>query len=144
MAAVDITMDDELYIHPSDTLGSPLISFYLLGTENYALWSRAVRSALVMKNKIGFITGACTKESVGVSKEQRWIRCDEIVKNWIMNSVTKDLVSGVIYSNSAIAVWKDLQERFDQIDGTRIFHLHRELCTAKQGTLSISDYYTKM
>lgn len=121
---VAVTMDDKLYIHPLDTLESPLISFLLLETENYALWSRAVRSALVVKNKIDFIAGACTKESIGESNELRWIRCDEIVKSWIMKSLSKDLVSGVIYSNSAVAVWKNMQERFDQIDDTHLSTPH--------------------
>lgn len=57
-----------------------------------------------MKNKIGFITGTCTKESVGSLNELRCERCNPIIKNWIMNSVSKELVSGVIYATSAFAV----------------------------------------
>lgn len=44
-----------LYIHPSDTQGSVLISIQLQGSENYSIWSRSLKIVLHGKNKLGFI-----------------------------------------------------------------------------------------
>lgn len=58
-----------------------------------------------------------------------------------MNFVAPDLVSGILYIPTGYQIWKDLRERFDTIDGTRVFHLHCEIYTIQQCTSSISlDY----
>ncbi|XP_059306480.1 uncharacterized protein LOC132057912 [Lycium ferocissimum] len=41
-----------LYLQSSDTPGVALHSIQLIGPENYALWSRSMRSALLVKNKL--------------------------------------------------------------------------------------------
>ena len=61
-----------------------------------------------------------------------------------MNSITKELLNGIVYASSAHLVWKDLQERFDKVNGSRIFQLHREIVTLVQGTYSISTYFSKL
>ncbi|KAJ0099873.1 hypothetical protein Patl1_21231 [Pistacia atlantica] len=61
-----------------------------------------------------------------------------------MNSVTKELLNGIVYATSAHLVWRDLQERFDKINGSRIFQIHREIVTLVQGTHSISTYFSKL
>lgn len=53
-----------LFLSPTDISGVNLISFQLIGTENYALWSRSVRLSLLDRNKIGLIDGSCKKEDV--------------------------------------------------------------------------------
>ncbi|XP_055803621.1 uncharacterized protein LOC129872729 [Solanum dulcamara] len=37
-----------------------------------------------------------------------------------------------------------LQERFDRVDGSRTYSLHKEIATLQQGTTSVSAYYTKL
>ena len=51
-----------LFIHPSDTQGSVLISIQLVGSENYSLWSKSLKLVLLGKNKLGFLLGTCKKE----------------------------------------------------------------------------------
>ncbi|KAK4724210.1 hypothetical protein R3W88_026989 [Solanum pinnatisectum] len=47
-----------LYLHPSDAPGSYSIEIQLKGMENYMLWSRAMKLALLGRNKLGFIDGS--------------------------------------------------------------------------------------
>lgn len=61
-----------------------------------------------------------------------------------MNAVSKELVNGIVYANSAHAVWMDLQERFDKVNGLRINNLHREIATISQGTSDISAYHSRL
>lgn len=65
MAMVNqVCVDDDLYLHPTDTTGSLLILFQFIGAENYQLWSYAVREGLLVKNKQCFIDGSCPRHSV--------------------------------------------------------------------------------
>ncbi|XP_049406059.1 uncharacterized protein LOC125869645 [Solanum stenotomum] len=70
--------------------------------------------------------------------------CDTPVPSWIMNVVSKELLSGIMYASSAHKVWTDLKERLDKVDGSRVFHLHTEINHLTQGTSSISSYFSKM
>ncbi|KAH0694700.1 hypothetical protein KY290_023696 [Solanum tuberosum] len=73
-----------LYLQACDTPGSSLVSIQLTGSKTYFLWSRSM--------KIGLL-----------------------VLSWIMMiSVSRELLSGIVYASSALQVWNDLKERFDK------------------------------
>lgn len=61
-----------------------------------------------------------------------------------MNTVSPNLLSGIVYESNAYLVWEDLKERFDKVNCMRIFQLHREIAMISQGTDSVSDYFTKL
>ncbi|GJU89948.1 ribonuclease H-like domain-containing protein [Tanacetum coccineum] len=50
-----------------DNINSVIIPFKLLCTENYRIWSGAVKLALQARNKYGFVDGTCLKESYATS-----------------------------------------------------------------------------
>ena len=45
-----------LFIHPSNTQGSVLISIQLLGSENYSLWSKSLKLVLLGKKQVRIFT----------------------------------------------------------------------------------------
>ena len=53
-----------LFLDPTDVSGISLISFQLLGTENYMLWSRSIRLALLGRNKFELIDGSVRKRCI--------------------------------------------------------------------------------
>lgn len=57
--------------------------------------------------------------------------------------MTKDLISSVIYLNTAHAVWMDLKNFFSKGNGPRVLELRRMVSTLSQDNLSMSSYYTK-
>ncbi|XP_016554122.2 uncharacterized protein LOC107853658 [Capsicum annuum] len=128
-APIVIDHNHSLYLQPCDSPGSTLVSIKLSGSKNYALWSRYMKIGLLGKFKSGFVDGKCSKDKFPPSLHELWERCNAIVLSWIMNSVSKELLSGVVYACNAQKVWKDLQERFDKVDGSRIFYLHKEIAT---------------
>ena len=103
-----------------------------------------MRIALTGKRKIGFITRACSKSLYRDELDEQWETCNAIVLSWLMNSVSEDLLSGIVYATSAYTVWQDLKERFDKVNRMRIYQLYREINTLSQGTDSVSSYYTKL
>ncbi|GMI84995.1 hypothetical protein HRI_002168800 [Hibiscus trionum] len=133
-----------LFLHPSDTPSSLLVSNQLVGISNYNLWSRSLQIALLAKNKLGFVDDSCSKASFHSALHPQWERCNALVLSWILNTVSADLSAGVVFASSAASVWKDLKEHFEKIDGARVFFLHREIVTHHQGESSISEYYTKL
>jgi hypothetical protein len=61
-----------LYLHTSDSSILTVIGIKLKGTENYTIWSNAMRLSLNAKNKVGFIDGNCVKPTEdGVLTSQR-------------------------------------------------------------------------
>lgn len=131
------------FLHPPD-FNVVLCSFKLIGTKNYQLWSRVVIAQLLVNNKLAFIDGTCTRDSVPLEHQSCWDRYNVVVGTWLINSVSPDFVSGDLYIPITFQIWKDLKERFEIVNGTREFQLHREICTIHQGTLSISTYFTKL
>lgn len=64
---------------------------------------------------------------------EQWEKCNVFVLAWIMNTVSKELLSSIVYATDTAMVWADLKERFDKVDGSRGYQLHREICTISQG-----------
>ncbi|KAL3344416.1 hypothetical protein AABB24_023717 [Solanum stoloniferum] len=133
-----------LYLQSSDTPGSSLVSLQLTGSENYSLWSKSMKIGLLGKGKIGFVNGTSSKDKFPSSLHTLWEKCNAIVLSWIMIYVSRDLLSGIVYASSAQQVWIDLKERFDKVDGSRIFYLHKEIATLSKGISSISTYYSRL
>ncbi|KAH0689625.1 hypothetical protein KY289_016983 [Solanum tuberosum] len=50
-----------LYLSAGDVPGAVHVGIQLVGMENYSLWSRAMRLALLTRNKLGFIDGTIVK-----------------------------------------------------------------------------------
>lgn len=52
-----------LFLHSSDVSGVQIIFFQLIGAENYSLWYRYVKVALLERNILGLVDGTCTNIS---------------------------------------------------------------------------------
>ncbi|XP_052203055.1 uncharacterized protein LOC127808520 [Diospyros lotus] len=100
--------------------------------------------ALSVKNKLGFINGTIVRPSGDITLLNAWIRSKNIVISWILNSVSKEISTSLIYSESAFDIWNDLKDRFQQSNGPRIFQLRREMMNLNQGQLSVSAYFTRL
>ncbi|KAL3366271.1 hypothetical protein AABB24_011098 [Solanum stoloniferum] len=140
LEGIEKNRNHPLYLHPSDTPCSVLTSVQLTGTENYSLWSRSLMINLRAKSKLGFVLGSCRKSDYKPELEEQWEKCNAFVLAWIMNTVSKELLSGIVYASDAAMVWADLNERFNKVDGSRSYHLHRDICTLHQGNLTVSGY----
>ena len=150
MATVDNELPEKLshnhplFLNTIDNSGVLLSSIQLIGADNYSVWIRALKIAIISRNKLGFIDGSCKKEAYGPNLVNLWERCNAIVLSWIMNCVSKELLGGIVYSPNVVSVWKDLAERYDKVDRSRIFQLHKEIATVSQGTSSISTYFSRL
>ena len=79
---------------------------------------------LSVKNKIGFIDGSIPRpDGTDLTLLSSWIRNNNIVITWILNSVSKEISASILFSDSAFEMWSDLRDRFQQSNGPRIFQL---------------------
>ncbi|XP_075091941.1 uncharacterized protein LOC142172074 [Nicotiana tabacum] len=141
---MQIDHNHPLFLQQTDTHGIALIDIKLTGPENYALWSRSMRMALLVKNKLGFIDGTCLKSSYRGELGHKWERCNAVVLSWIGRTVSTELKPSIIYASDARKVWNEFKERFNKSNLTRFYHLWTTIGTLRQGTDSITSYYTKM
>ncbi|XP_076944731.1 uncharacterized protein LOC143615506 [Bidens hawaiensis] len=92
---------DPLYLHPSDSSNLSIVSIKLKGTENYYVWANAMKLALQVKNKLGFVTGKCMKPT----------NDQVLIDQW-------EVLIGQVYSQQAYEVWEELRETYEKIDGS--------------------------
>ena len=67
-----------------------------------------------MKNKLGFINGSIEKPATGTDLLNSWIKCNDMVIFWILNSMSKDIETSLIYAKTALEISQDIKERFQQ------------------------------
>ena len=134
-----------LFLSSSNVAGSMQIGIQLTGMKNYTLWSRAIRFNMLTRNKLGFIYGTITRGAFTVDSEKPdWDRCNTMVISWIVNNVSKELVSGILLCSNVSVVWRDLKEWFDKVNMSRIYHLHKTITTLTQGVSSVAVYFSKL
>ncbi|XP_070036048.1 uncharacterized protein [Nicotiana tomentosiformis] len=103
------------YVHPSDVLGSYLVSVSFDGT-GYGSWRRTILVALSVRNKLDFINGYSVKPHD-----------------------SSPLARHVEYSELAKDIWSELEERYGQTDVAK-----KKLAHISQGSLDIASYFNKI
>ncbi|XP_019251339.1 PREDICTED: uncharacterized protein LOC109230278 [Nicotiana attenuata] len=137
-----IDTGNPLYIHPSDSPGMTLaVLFYGIG---YRSWRRSVLRALSFKNKLGFINAESRRPSPDSPQFRQWERCDDMVTSWILNSLAKEISDSVEYVNDSAELWRELEDRYDQTNGAKLYQIQKEINDLTHGSLDITTYYTRM
>ncbi|KAI5345032.1 hypothetical protein L3X38_012909 [Prunus dulcis] len=133
------------YINNSDHPGLVIVPKPLNG-DNYAMWHRFMTISLNAKNKLGFVDGTLKKPSSESNPDEHavWLRCNDMVFSWIVNTLDPEISYSVIYCTTAHEIWEDLRERFSQSNAPRIFQLQPETSYLTQDQLSVATYYTKL
>ncbi|KAH0679196.1 hypothetical protein KY284_020281 [Solanum tuberosum] len=131
------------FLTPSDSPGMNLININFDGTT-YGNWRRAVLISLSTKNKLGFINGTCKKPEEDAPLFEQWRRCNDMVLAWLLNSLSREIAESVIYSQTAEDLWNELEQRYGQTDGAKMFQLQRELNNISQGTNDVAGYFNRL
>ncbi|KAF5768198.1 putative RNA-directed DNA polymerase [Helianthus annuus] len=139
-----LDIGDPLYLHPSDSSALTIVNIKLKGTENYSVWSSAMKLALEAKNKYGFIHGKCVKSENDPVLASQWDRCNSVVLTWLLNSISEELFLGQVFSKLASEVWTDLKESFYRVDGSIVYHLYKKINSVSQNGTTVAEYYNKL
>ena len=95
---------------------------------------------MIAKNKLGFVIGSYSKPDSDSDLLPLWERCNSMVISWILDSVNDGIGVSIPYYPIAETMWAELNLRFRQSDGTKIFQLQKDLNTLSRGNLSVSSY----
>lgn len=122
---VESNKEDPMSLQNSDHPGMNLITASLTG-NNYMTWSRSIKIALGAKMKVGFIDRRCKPPDETDPKHEQWLCVDCMVRSWILNSISKDIVGAFLYGNSAKELWDELRKRFGECNGPQLYQIQRE------------------
>ncbi|XP_075096291.1 uncharacterized protein LOC142174402 [Nicotiana tabacum] len=100
--------------------------------------------SLSVRNKIAFIDGSCPKPVATSPDYKQWDRYNNMVMSWLTSSLSSDIAESVQYSETTKSIWKQLNNRYGSVNGTKVFELKRELASTYQGSLDIASYFTKL
>lgn len=124
--ATEIPSDDVLYLYTSDTTGISLISDQLTGSDNYRmrsreildvlLVSREILDVLLVKNKLCFIYGTCSHDSVTELIQSRCDLCNDVVTVWLINSVVMILIHGKFVKNQRDRICTYYRKKGHRVD----------------------------
>lgn len=106
-----------LYLSTSDNPIQSLVTKPFDG-NGFQAWKRSVRIALSARNKLGLVDGSVHQPSESDILYGNWERTNNMVISWILNSVEKDIADSLLYCNNAREIWKELENRFEQSNGT--------------------------
>ncbi|XP_049399663.1 uncharacterized protein LOC125863667 [Solanum stenotomum] len=67
-----------------------------------------------------------------------------MVTTWNLNSLSKDIADFVIYSRTVKDLWTDLEQRFGQSNGAKLYHLQKEINGLTQRSTDIVGYFTRI
>lgn len=94
--------------------------------------------ALSKKNKLGFVDGIINKpEGNDFDLFNSWIRNNNIVISWILNSASNEIFASVMFATNAHEIQTNLKDRFQQKNRPCIFQMRRELMNFAQDHNSI-------
>ncbi|KHN28108.1 hypothetical protein glysoja_039628, partial [Glycine soja] len=91
-----------------------------------------------------FIDGTLPKPDKDTPTYAAWTRANNVVILWLYNSVSKDIITNILFANTVKEIWDDLKTWFLRKNGPRIFQLKRQLMSLQQGTDDINTYHTKL
>ncbi|GKA67963.1 hypothetical protein Tco_0767880 [Tanacetum coccineum] len=88
---INLDLGNPLHLQTSDFNSNTIISVKLTGTENYRVWTAAMKLAI------------------------NWERCNSIVLSWLLNSVSEELFLGQIFSDNTSEFLMGLNDVFQPI-----------------------------
>uniref|UniRef100_A0A803Q0S1 Retrotransposon Copia-like N-terminal domain-containing protein n=1 Tax=Cannabis sativa TaxID=3483 RepID=A0A803Q0S1_CANSA len=125
--------------HPGLALVTPVLTY-----RNFQPWTRDFKLSIGARNKSSFLDGTLPKPSLNDPLYSSWIGYNQMVQSWILHSVSPEIKSSIMYRDTATDMWTELNNRFNQGNGPRIFELNENLTFLHQGDDSVSTYFTKL
>ncbi|KAK9725016.1 hypothetical protein RND81_05G115800 [Saponaria officinalis] len=135
--------DDPLYLSASDFPGMQLVNTLFNG-HNYIHWSRGITLALGSKNKQGFLTRKTKMPDEKSAKCSQWMRCDYMIRCWILNSMNAGVKEGFMTAKSTKQLWNEIFERYGQSNGPLLYQLKKELRNITQDNCNVAEYFNKL
>lgn len=100
--------------------------------DNFDEWAQAVRTALRVKKKFGFVDGSVTEPNKSASEYEDWISAKSMVTLWILNTVEPKVRKTLANKEDPVELWKEIKDRFSEGNSPRIQKIKAELAFCRQ------------
>ena len=125
----------------SGSFGGPKLN----GT-NFQKWKKIMTAHLRGMHKMGHVTGVITAPSESdVAAYTKWEDDDGLVMSVIYKAMNDDIVDLVEQCDTAQAIWKTLEDLYN--NESDFIHVHELMCTAsamQQNEQPVAQYFTKL
>lgn len=135
---------DPLYLHHNEQFWMMIVPEKLLGTENFAEWSRDMKIALLAKNKFGIVDGSVPRPNPNSSLFAHWQRCNAVVLGWLLSSLSPEIYKTFTYSTDARQVWDHLQQKYRHVGLMEIAEVQRDIASTTQHGEPIDNYVFRL
>lgn len=125
---------------------------------NYALWQVQILPAVLHAQLEGFLDGTIIlppktipekgADGTDVLKPNpefaRWLALDQQVLAYLVSSLSHEVLSQVAMYNSASELWRALEKIHSSQSRARVVNTRIALATTQKGTMSVTEYTSKM
>jgi hypothetical protein len=128
-----------------------------LGKSSHATWHTQVFTTLRGARLEGYVTGkkkAPTDEiedkvdgqkiMVPNSEYEDWLAADQQVFNFLLASVSKEILVRIAMAKPVAGAWTKLEEHFTSQTRARAISTHMALANTHKGSLLVTEYLAKM
>ncbi|CAM8930112.1 unnamed protein product [Rhodiola kirilowii] len=135
--------DDPYHFNSNEITGSSIVSEVLIGRQNFISWSKSMEIALSVRAKLEFVEGKRPKP-IDPTLSAKWKRCNDVIMTWLLNSVSKKVVSHILHAKDAATAWRILHSRYAGSNVSRKFYVKKEISNIRQGELDVANYFEKL
>lgn len=125
-----------------------------LTDRNYLLWKSQFESFLSGQGLLGFVTGATPApvstlpvphieghtNTVTNPDYESWHRSDQVVRAWLLGSLSEDILSEVVGALTSKEVWQSLAGYYNRVSSSRVFELQRKLHGLSKEGKTMDEY----
>ncbi|XP_020412864.1 uncharacterized protein LOC109947331 [Prunus persica] len=123
-----------------------------LTPTNFLLWKTQFEPILISHDLEGLIdrTDTAPPSTVGEGNTSQsnpefisWRKRDQMLRSWIIASLTEDVMPHIVGTSTSSQAWKALTQAFGSRTNTRLLQLHTQLQNFSKGDLPVATYFQK-
>lgn len=142
--AADVVKTNSTYqLSATENPGGIIAQVQFTG-DNFDEWAQAIRSALRVKKKFGYVDGTVTKPAEDAPEYEDWMSVNSMVALWILNTIEPKVRRTLGNKDNPKDLWQEIKDRFSEGNGPRIQEIKAELANCRQQGMSLIDYFGKL
>ena len=142
----------DLYTYPALNIANCVT--LKLNQKNYISWKSQFESFLCGQNLLGFVNGAIPAPTPVLQVPQvggsviavpnpdynEWFRADQIVRAWLLGSLSEDILAEVTCTTTSMELWVALAKHFNKVSSSRLFELQSKLQISEKLDKPMDEY----
>ena len=145
-SSTKVPMVPDSKMQPTVTIQETNTSIHIkLDGTNYRIWSKVLEMHIAGRKKKGYITGRKIAPSESDPNYDEWEAEDALVKSWLINSMTTNLMSHFVQCGTAKEVWDAVKRSYlDASDSSQVYELMKKTFQLRQDGRLLTEYYNEL